>query len=77
MLGFHRQTNRECLKSVLPTTMNFGEAGMAELSRRLTQVGGIARTAVFDGLGHFGPMEDPERVAASMTSAFASRSASP
>lgn len=58
-------------------TENFGEAGMAELSRRLTQVGGIARTAVFDGLGHFGPMEDPERVAASMTSAFASRSASP
>jgi pimeloyl-ACP methyl ester carboxylesterase len=58
-------------------TENFGEEGMQELSRRLTEAGGIARTTVFDGLGHFGPMEHPERVAASMTSAFASRSASP
>jgi hypothetical protein len=45
---------------------------MQEVGRRLIELGGICHTTVFDGLGHFGPMEQPERVAASMTSAFAS-----
>ena len=29
-----------------------------------------ARVEVFDGLGHFGPMQDPDRVAASIRAAF-------
>ena len=29
-----------------------------------------ARTEVFDGLGHFGPLEDPARVAAAVRRAF-------
>lgn len=53
-------------------TESFGEDVIAALSERLTSSGGTARTKVFGELGHFGPMEQPEIVAASMTAAFSS-----
>jgi pimeloyl-ACP methyl ester carboxylesterase len=53
-------------------TDGFGEDVLAALSQRLRESGGTARTTVFAELGHFGPMEDPEIIAASMTAAFSS-----
>lgn len=51
-------------------TESFGEDVIEALSERLRESGGTARTAVFENLGHFGPMEHPETVAASVTTAF-------
>jgi pimeloyl-ACP methyl ester carboxylesterase len=51
-------------------TDSFGDELLQALSDRLTEAGGTARTRVFDGLGHLGPMERPEVVAAAMREAF-------
>jgi pimeloyl-ACP methyl ester carboxylesterase len=55
-------------------TDSFGDELLRALSDRLTDGGGTVRTTAFGELGHLGPMERPEVVAAGMTEAF-SRSA--
>lgn len=51
-------------------TESFGEVVLKAVTARLTQAGGSAGTTVFDGLGHFGPMEHPEAVAAAVAAVF-------
>jgi len=53
-------------------TDGFGEDVLVALDERLTASGGACRVTVFDELDHFGPMERPDLVAASMAAAFAS-----
>jgi pimeloyl-ACP methyl ester carboxylesterase len=47
-------------------TDSLDEGVMRELNASVTSSGGTARTTVFAELGHFGPMERPEIVAAAM-----------
>jgi pimeloyl-ACP methyl ester carboxylesterase len=53
-------------------TDDFGEDVLAALDDRLRSSGGTSRMTVFEGLDHFGPMERPELVAASVSETLAS-----
>lgn len=53
-------------------TDSFGEEVIRALEARLASSGGTVRVTVFEGMGHFGPMERPELVAAAMVEAFSS-----
>ena len=52
-------------------TDTFGPAVLAQLAERLPD----ARIEVFDDLGHFGPLEDPDEVAASVMRAAGTQAA--
>ncbi|MFZ0171275.1 MAG: alpha/beta hydrolase [Acidimicrobiales bacterium] len=53
-------------------TDSFGKDVQVALDERMASAGGACRLTVFDELGHFGPMERPALVAASMVAAFSS-----
>jgi pimeloyl-ACP methyl ester carboxylesterase len=53
-------------------TDGFGEDVIRALEARLAGSGGTVRVKVFDDMGHFGPMERPDLVAAAMVGAFSS-----
>ena len=53
-------------------TDSFGRDVQVALHERLSSAGLASRLTVFDELGHFGPMERPEIVAAAMVAAFSS-----
>jgi pimeloyl-ACP methyl ester carboxylesterase len=74
--GFRNLTKVRCPVDLAcgALTDGFGEDVLKELSDTLTSSGGTARTTVFRQLGHFGPMEHPGIVAASMQAAFANPS---
>jgi pimeloyl-ACP methyl ester carboxylesterase len=56
-------------------TDSFGEPVLRALEERLKSSGGTCGLTVFDDLDHFGPMERPDLVAASMSAAFTAEAA--
>jgi hypothetical protein len=56
-------------------TDSFGETVLRAIDARLTAAGGTCSVTVFPDLDHFGPMNRPDLVAASVAQAFSSEPA--